>query len=108
MQVPVIMAGFSLDEPYYIPRSEIKPPPALTCTIFPWADAAFQEILSKGGENKDIAAKCFLKLILEMRSIILQVSHLLLLLLLYIFNFYISVGCCIPDGRISRPPSVAS
>ncbi len=67
------MAGFTPEEPYYIARSEVKPPAALANMIFPWAGEAYRETLRKKGEDKDISAKCFLGLLLELRNILLQV-----------------------------------
>src|SRR3954469_16603181 len=97
------MAGFEIDEPYFIPRNEVKLHPMLAKMIFPWLEDEYAAASRRTGADRDIAAKCFLRLLREFRDVILQVSFCppFLQLIYHLIDIHELAGCCPSEGHLS-------
>jgi len=68
-----VMAGFPADRgQYWLPRSSVDPPEALTARIFPEVDGWLQKVEAGQEAESTICAQGFLRLLQRMRKVLVQ------------------------------------
>lgn len=83
------LAGWAIEKSdFYLPRAELNPSESLSRRIFPWLEKTEQELQGK----VEIAGNCVLKLMKELRIVVLQDAAELLIKVIFLLLFLLSIN----------------